>query len=259
MKATLESRKSVRLNWFKQEKIPFVIKRRTSISYSTSSVSYNDQSQDIYMQYEFSGLEKPIPSTSIIIFQNELPQSYLHTSGSIGKKILTDEINDTDITVKDRIVKMEQGEEKITTKPVQPHETHIYKEIQIHERLDTIKRKILFKNESANLIKNLEVTFLENKEVSFKESTPAPEKSDPPEYEWNLEIPADGSVSIEITMEVAVKSTYKIERPDRIQPSQPRSARRIQRQMMNQASEAIFLNDEGEEEFEGDLEDEFEE
>ena len=247
MKATLESRKSVRLNWFSQENVPFTIKRRTSISYSTSSVVYNEQAQDIYMHYEFSGLLKPIPNTSIIIFQNELPQSYLHTPGSVGKKILSDEINDTDITVKDRIVKMDQGEEKITTKPVQPHESHLYKEIQVHERLDTIKRKILFKNESANPIKNLEVTFLENKEVSFKNSTPPPGTSDPPEYKWSIEIPADGSVSIELTLEVNVKSTYKIERPSRMQP--PKTNQRMMQRQVNQEAETIFMNEEDDRDF----------
>ncbi|MFX0098123.1 MAG: hypothetical protein ACFFCS_00980 [Candidatus Hodarchaeota archaeon] len=213
MRATLEPRKSVRLNWFKQLKVPFTIKREIKISYDLYSVLNNERVPSVYMHYVFSGLTNPIPSTSIIVFDKELPQSYTSTTGSVGGKINTENMLDSDLNVVDRIVKVEQGEEKITTKPPAPHETHLYKEIQIHERKDTVKRKITLKNETDRAINHLELTIIENKEVRFVESNPPPDNSDPPEYKYSLEVPKDGTVAIEFTLETYQKSTYPIDKP----------------------------------------------
>lgn len=213
MKATLESRKSVRLNWFTQNNVPFSAKRELDFSYTLGNVQYNEISHTVYLHYVFTNLENPIPDTKIIIFDGGLPQSYLHTIGSVGKKISTDKIVDGDLTVMDRIVKVDQGEDKITTKPVPPFESHLYKEIQIHEREDRVKRKITIKNESDQPIKDLEVTFIENKEVNFSESIPTPEKVDAPEYSWMITIPGGSTASIELNVVSHQKNTYKIEKP----------------------------------------------
>ncbi|MCP4764045.1 MAG: DUF4139 domain-containing protein [archaeon] len=212
MKANLESRKSVRINWFKQEEVPFVKKRTMQWSYGKGNVIYNESRLSFYSEYVFSGLKKPIPNTSIIVFANDLPQSYMNTSGSVGDKFKTDKILDSDLDSLDRIVKVKQGEDKVITKPVAPHEAHIYKEIQIHERRDVITRKISIKNETSNQIKNIELTFIENKEIRFIESNPKPSKSEAPEYIWNMEIPGEESKIIEITVESHNKTVYKIEK-----------------------------------------------
>jgi hypothetical protein len=225
MKATLESRKSVRLGWLKLDKVTFNILRTADWNYNLGSVEQDHSTISVYMQYAFLNISQAVPKTNIIIFEQDLPQSYTKTEGSIGDKFLTEKAFDTDITITDRIVKVEQGEEKITTKPVLPHETQLYKEIQIHERTDKVYRKITFKNETAQAISNIEATFIENKEIRFLSSNPDPSKTDAPEYKWNLTIPADASISIELVLETYTKNTYKIERekpkPTYSQPSMP--------------------------------------
>jgi hypothetical protein len=212
MKATLESRKSVRLNWFKLEDIPVIKQRSMDWSYTLYNIGDNEISHTMNYQFIFNGITQPIPKTNIIIFEKELPQSYTKTDGNIGEKLLTQKTEDYDVKCTDRIVKLDQGEEKITTKPVLPHETQMYKEIQIRERTDTIHRKITIKNNSENPINAMEIVFIETKEIRFIESSIAPTTTDAPEYKWNFEIPPTESISFEIVLESYTKETYKIER-----------------------------------------------
>lgn len=224
MKATLESRKSVRLNWLKLNKVKFKKVRTAEWNYSLYNVEQDQISINIYMQYEFLNINQAVPKTKIIIFEHELPQSYTSTEGSIGDKFLTEKTLDSDITIVDRIIKVEQGEEKIITKPVLPHEAQQYKEIQIHERTDKVYRKITFKNETAQEISNIDATFIENKEIRFIQSSPIPLKKDIPEYKWLLTVPAGSTFSIELTLETYTKNTYKIEREKiKITPNQMNS------------------------------------
>lgn len=233
MKATLESRKSVRLGWLKLDKIKFNKLRTVNWNYSLSSVEQDEININIYMQYEFIGINQAVPKTKIIIFEQELPQSYTQTDGSIGDKFLTEKTLDSDIMITDRIVKVEQGEEKIITKPVLPYEAQQYKEIQIHERTDKVFRKLIFKNETANNISNIEAVFIENKEIRFIQANPNPTKVDSPEYKWNLVIPASNSISIELVLETYTKNTYKIER-EKPKPGFNRSEMMIPNQLNNE-------------------------
>ncbi len=214
MKATLESRKSVRLNWFKQKKIPFELNRTLEWSYYENTITANEIDHQPFMQYVFSSLKNPIPTTNIIMFQGDLPQSYLNTTGSVGNKFSTEKTEDPSITILDRIVKVNQGEEKVTKKPVPPHEAHRFKELQIHERRDEVTRKITLKNETNREISVMDLVFIENKEIQFIKSNPTPNEIDAPEYKWKINIPAESSIVLEIKVENNVKLIYKIERTD---------------------------------------------
>ena len=229
MKAKLESRKSVRINWFKQENVPFIKKRTIQWSYTNYNIEYDEISPEIYVEHVFSGIKNPIPATNIIIFADGLPHAYMHTSGSAGDKFNTDKELDTDLEAIDRIVRIDRGEEKVSKKPVPPHEAHLYKEIQIHERTDKIVRKITLKNEKQKAMKNIILTFIETKEIRFLSSTPEPTEKDAPEYKWNVEIPAEGSISIELNLERFIKNTYKIEKPkENVEINMPPKSRRGQ-------------------------------
>ena len=212
MKANLETRKSVRLTWFKQKKVPFTLERTVEWSYYRNTVTYNEMRPGAQKQYVFSQVKNPIPSTNIIMFEGDLPQAYLNTTGSVGEKFSTDKIPDPTITILDRIVKVERGEEKVTKKPPEPHEAHMFKEMQIHERKDKIIRKLTIKNETHRPITAMKATFIENNEIQFIKSTPAPKITDAPEYTWELEIPAEESVVIELTVENTIRNIYKIEK-----------------------------------------------
>ncbi|NHI92391.1 MAG: hypothetical protein EAX96_07790 [Candidatus Lokiarchaeota archaeon] len=231
MKAKLDSRKSVRINWFKQENVSFIKKRTIQWSYSNYNIELDVITPEIYINYVFSGIKNPIPGTNMIIFADGLPHAYMHTSGSIGDKFLTDKSLNNDVEAVDRIVRIDRGEEKVSKKPVQPHEAHLYKEIQIHERQDKIIRKLTLKNESPKLIRDFELTFIETKEIRFISSNPVPSEKDVPEYKWKIEIPPEGSVAIELNLENYIKNTYKIEKEkdksDKNLPHQPRSMHNI--------------------------------
>lgn len=212
MKANLETRKSVRLNWFKQKKVAFELKRTLEWSYYKSTVASNELHHSPMMQYIFSGLKDPIPSTNILMFEGDLPQAYLYTTGNIGDKFSSEKIQDTNLTVIDRVVKVDQGEEKVSKKPVPPHEAHLFKEIQIHERKDKITRKLTIKNETHKPITSLELIFIENNEIQFIKSNTTVNKDNAPEYKWLLDIPAEGSIAIELSVENLIKNVYKIEK-----------------------------------------------
>lgn len=218
MKVTLGSRKNVRLNWFKQEGVPFVLKRELEFSYNENSVLVDTVTPPVYMQYSLSGLLKAIPKTNIIVFSEGLPHSYLSTLGSVGDKLLTEKVVDETMNVVDRIVKVQQGEESIITKPVPPNERHLFKEIQIHERQDTIRRKITLKNEGERLVKGIKVQFIEKKDINYSGASKEPLETDPPEYTWKVDVPPGKSVAIEIVLKRDVRQTYKIERDPIPQP-----------------------------------------
>ncbi|WP_371802658.1 hypothetical protein [Candidatus Lokiarchaeum ossiferum] len=222
MKAQLESRKSVRLNWFKQEKVPFSIKNILEWQYSRHSAEQNEILREVLMQYEFSQLEKPIPNTDIIIFDKTgLPQAYMNTEKNIGKKFLTNKVPNREISVKDRLVSLKKGENKVTSKPVPPQEAHRYKEIQEHERIDVIQRKISVTNESSRDIKEIRLEFIQTKEVEFLSCKPETSGSSPPEYFWKVDIPAESTTSVEINLNVITKSVYKIEKEKIVEKIQP--------------------------------------
>jgi hypothetical protein len=217
MKATLQSRKSVRLDWFKQENVSFHMKYELEWSYSKYSVEDNSTTRTIKSQLVFEGVKQPIPNTAIILFENELPQGYMKTSGSVGNKFSTNQIHDDDIECRDRIMKVEKGAENIEKKPPPPQEAHEIKEIQIHKRKDKIWRKLTLKNLTDKPMKNIKVTYVENKEIRFVECKPAPTRQDQPEYGWDLEIPANGTINLEMIVENFISDTYRI----RIQIDRP--------------------------------------
>ncbi|MBD3349961.1 MAG: hypothetical protein GF364_00565 [Candidatus Lokiarchaeota archaeon] len=130
----------------------------------------------------------------------------------MGSKFKTQKTVEDSVECIDRIVKLDKGEEKVTTTPVAPHEAHLYKEIQIHKRKDVIKRKITLKNKTNRKIGNVELVFIETKQVRFKESEPVPTESDSPEHTWKTEILPESAVSIQITLESYTTSIYKIKR-----------------------------------------------
>ena len=222
MKAQLESRKSVRLNWFKQEKVPFVIRNMLEWQYSRHSAEQNEIQHEILMQYEFSKLKKPIPNTDIIIFDKTgLPQAYMNTEKNIGKKFLTNKVTNREINVKDRIITLKKGENKVTSKPVPPQEAHRFKEIQEHERVDVIQRKISITNESSKEIKEIRMVFIQTKEVEFLSCSPELSGTSPPEYVWKVDIAAESTATIELKLNVITKNIYKIEKEKIVEKIQP--------------------------------------
>jgi len=184
--------------------------------------------KNVRKHYLFSEIAQRIPHTKIILFDGDLPKGYLETQGSIGDKISTDPEQDLDAKITDRIMWLQTGEEQITTKPVAPAESHLYKEIQVHERRDTIRRKINIKNDTERPMHDLRVTFIETKEITFVESAPELTSSAPPEYKFSVEIEPGETAAIELQVQTYTKTTYKIEREKPVQIAHlPRAVRDV--------------------------------
>ena len=234
MKATLESRKKVRLSWFKQKKVPFKILRELEWEYSHYNSEQNVISHSIKMHYQFESLNQMIPKTDLIIFdKNGLPQAYMNTEGSFGDKFTTEKVIDHTMDVKDRIVSLTKGENKVSKIPVPPHEVHLYKEIQIHEREDRIKRKITVKNRTDKEITNFQLTYIDTKDVVLVIAEPKESNAVPPEYKWNISIPPEGEYILNFELKVFSSTTYKIEKDKAEKPSlKPRL--NLQNEIFNQ-------------------------
>lgn len=212
MQASIHSRKNVRLKWFDIDNIPFKIENKIEIIYSSGNVEQNLIKRTIDFQYIFNEINSEIPQSDIIIFQNDLPANYAKTNGSKGNKFLTEPQENTVVVVNDRIVEVKKGKEKITHQPPKYPDTRI-KEIKIVERIDKVKRKVTFKNESNEKIDYLEVKLIETKDIRFVKSNLEPKEKDAPEYTWGMSIEPESSVSIEFELSNHVIKTYEILKP----------------------------------------------
>ena len=220
MRASLYSRKNVRIQWFNLKEVPFSIERKLEISYSTSSVESNINNYTPNIQYVFTQVANTtIPYSDIIVFENNLPTTYAKTTGSKGNKFSTEPQSDPIVTVADRIVELEKGKENISREPPTFPNPRI-KEIEIREREDTVKRKISFKNDSNDKIDHLEFKLVETKDVRFVSSTPEAMKKDPPEYSWTFSIEPESTYSIELRFQTHIRKTFEIEK----EPPVPRKA-----------------------------------
>ncbi len=211
MKASLHSRKNVRLQWFSVEKISYREERKLEVTYSPYSVEQNSHTYTPEYQYVFSNFPKDLPQSEIIIFQNELPTTYAWTPGTKGNKFITDPQEDPDVSVTDRIIELTQGKEKITREPPEYPDPRI-KEVEIREREDTVLRKISFKNESPQKIEQVEFKLVETKDVRFVKGNPPPSTEDKPEYTWRFPVEGEGTVQVELELKTQIRKTFNIER-----------------------------------------------
>lgn len=211
MRASLNSRKNVRIKWFDLKDVPYSIERKLEISYSTSGVENNMNNYTPSFQYNFTEANAQIPQSDIIIFENSLPATYAQTVGSKGKKFSTDLQSDPIVVVTDRIVELVKGKENITREPPAYPNPRI-KEIEVREREDIVSRKISFKNDSDEKIEHFELKLVETKDVRFSMANPPATKSDPPEYLWTFSIEPEATYAIELKFQTHIRKTFEIEK-----------------------------------------------
>ena len=212
MRASLKSRKNVRIRWFDLKNVSFSVERKLEISYSTSSVENNINNYTPSFQYNFTEVANTqIPQSDIIIFENSLPSTYAMTVGSKGNKFSTDLQNDPIVVVTDRIIELVKGKENITREPPAYPNPRI-KEIEVREREDSVSRKIMFKNDSNEKIDHFELKLVETKDVRFSTAAPPATKSDPPEYIWTFSIEPESTYAIELKFQTHIRKTFEIEK-----------------------------------------------
>ncbi|MHA1733138.1 MAG: hypothetical protein ACTSU5_14415 [Promethearchaeota archaeon] len=243
MKANLYSRMNLRLRWFTLEGVPFLTERKLELSYDPSSAEENLHEYTPDFAYTFTGVEKEIPASDIIIFEDELPTTYARTQGSRGKKFSTDPQPDPFVRVKDRIVELKKGKETIKREPPEYPDPRV-KEVELRERDDEITRKLTFENEGLEPAGNCEFKFISTKDVRFVESVPSPTAKEPPEYAWRFEVPPEATFSVELRLTTHVRKTFKIEKgPDPVPHPHPRAPRRLRAQL-NQFNDQFDIRQE---------------
>ena len=210
MKADVPTRKKIKLNWFKS-KCKLSIERKVVIEYNANSITYNKITWDVLVKYILTkeGDPKEIPTGSpMTLYKGGLPFLFLSTSASIGNKIISEELIDSDITIDDDIVNVSEGEDKVTYEDAKNPKEHI----EVRTRLDKISRKITLENKLDNEI-TLELNFKQTKDVTFIKSQPEPSIVEEPNFKYTIIIPSEQKSSVIIDLQAKI-----VKRVTRIKP-----------------------------------------
>ena len=210
MKANVPTRKKIKLNWFKSS-CAFNIERKIAIEYNTNSVVNNKITWDVLVKYVLTkeGEPKEIPANSpMTLYKGGLPFLFLSTSATIGNKIISEELIDSDIAIDDDIVNVDEGEDKVTYEDARDPKEHI----EVRTRLDNITRKITIENKLDNEI-DLELIFKQTKDVSYIKSQPEPSEIEEPNYKYSIKIPSEQKSGVIFDLQAKI-----VKRVTRIKP-----------------------------------------
>ncbi|MBY9006065.1 MAG: hypothetical protein KGD63_04850 [Candidatus Lokiarchaeota archaeon] len=205
MKANVPTRKKIKLNWFKS-KCNLNIEREIKIQYTAINVSYNKISWDVIIRYILvkQGGMKEIPVNSpMTLYKDNLPFLFLSTAGTIGNKIISEDLIDDDIKVDDDVVNINEGIEKVTYEDARDPKEHI----EVRTRLDNVTRKITIENKLNDDI-NLLFDFKQTKDIVFVSSEPEPSEIEEPNYKYQINIPSEQKNSI--ILEIKAKITTRV-------------------------------------------------
>jgi len=206
MKANVPTRKKIKLNWFKS-KCKFDIEREINIQYTSSNVSYNKITHDVIVKYVLikEGDAKEIPTNSpMTLYKDNLPFLFLNTAGTIGNKIISEDLIDDDIKVDDDVINVIEGQAKVTYEDARNFKEHI----EVRTRYDKITRKIMIENKLDNAIE-LTLDFKQTKDVTFIKSEPEPTEKEEPNFRYKINIPSEkkSNVILEVQGKIVSRVT----------------------------------------------------
>ena len=204
MRANVPTRKKIKLNWFKS-KCELKIERNINIQYTATNVSYNKIKWDVIVKYVLikEGDPKEIPINSpMTLYKDNLPFLFLNTAGTIGTKIISEDLIDDDIKVDDDVVNVIEGEAKVTYEDARDPKQHI----EVRTRYDKISRKITIENKLDNNI-DLTLNFKQTKDVTFVKSEPEPSEIEQPNYKYNIIIPSEEKSSVLLELQAKIVSS----------------------------------------------------
>ncbi len=210
MKANLPTRKKIKLNWFKS-KCEFNIEREINIQYSATNVSYNKINWDVIVKYVLikEGDAKEIPINSpMTLYKDNLPFLFLNTAGTIGTKIISEDLIDDDIKVNDDVVNVVEGDAKMTYEDAR----NFKEQIEVRTRYDKISRKITIENKLDNQIE-LTLNFKQTKDITFVKSDPVPEIEEP-NYKYKITIPSEKKTSVLLDLQAKIVSRVTKTKPE---------------------------------------------
>lgn len=205
MRANIPSRKKIKIEWFKS-KAQFNIERKVAIEYNSSSVNYNKINWEAKVKYVLvkEGDPKALPSNSpMTLYKQGLPFLFLSTSGTVGNKIISEELIDDDIKIDDDIIQVVEGKPEIIFEDAIKPKEHI----EVRTRHDKIIRKITIENKLDNEIE-LELNFKQTKDVTFVKSEPEASEVEEPIYKYKITIPSEQTKRI--TLELQAKIVTRV-------------------------------------------------
>ncbi len=213
MRANVPTRKKIKLNWFKS-KCELTIERDINVQYTATNVSYNKINWDVIVKYvlikEGEGKEIPINSP-MTLYKDNLPFLFLNTAGTIGNKIISEDLIDDDIKVDDDVVNVVEGESKVTYEDARDPKQHV----EVRTRYDKISRKITIENKLDDNI-NLSLNFKQTKDVTFIKSEPEPSEIEQPNYKYEVSIPSEEKSSILLEIQAKIVSRVTKIKPEYI-------------------------------------------
>lgn len=217
MKANVPTRKKIKLNWFKSG-CKLTIERKIDTEYTAYNVSSNKINWDVIVKYVLikEGDAKEIPIRSpMTLYKNSLPFLFLNTAESIGTKIISEDLIDSDIIVDDLVVQVIEGEAKVTYEDARNPQEHI----EVRTRYDRITRKVNIENKLDNAI-DMEFVFKQTKDVTFVKSEPVPGEIEEPEYKYKINIGPESSSKISLELQAKIVSRVTKIKPEFLKPKE---------------------------------------
>ncbi|MBY8982393.1 MAG: hypothetical protein KGD57_05565 [Candidatus Lokiarchaeota archaeon] len=211
MKANVPTRKKIKLDWFKS-KCNLNIEREIKIQYTAVNVSYNKINWDVIIRYILikEGEVKEIPINSpMTLYKDNLPFLFLNTAGTIGNKIISEDLIDDDIKVDDDVVNIIEGIEKVTYEDARDPKEHI----EVRTRHDKVTRKITIENKLNDDI-GLILDFKQTKDISYVSSEPEPSEIEEPNYKYHINIPSEQKYSIILEIKAKIVSRVTKTKPE---------------------------------------------
>ena len=213
MRANVPTRKKIKLNWFKS-KCQLTIEREINIQYTATNVSYNKINWDVIVKYVLikEGDPKEIPINSpMTLYKDNLPFLFLNTAGTIGNKIISEDLIDDDIEVDDDVVNVIEGEAKVSYEDARDPKQHI----EVRTRYDKISRKLTIENKLDNSIE-LSLNFKQTKDVTFVKSEPTPSEIEQPNYKYKIVISSEEKSSVLLELQAKIVSRVTKIKPEYI-------------------------------------------
>jgi hypothetical protein len=205
MKASIPTRKKVKLEWFKS-KSKLTIERKIDIQYTSNSVFSNKINQYAIVKYILLKAGEPVeipPNSPMVLYKNNLPFLFLNISECVGSKIISEDMIDDDILVDDDIVHVMEGDPKISFEDAKSPKEHI----EVRTRYDKISRIINIENKLEEPI-DIEINFKQTKDITYIKSTPQPTEIEEPTYKFKISIPSESKTKI--TLELQAKIVKRV-------------------------------------------------
>jgi hypothetical protein len=193
MKLTIEPRKTTWVS-FVDSRAQLKVEWRMRAEYQSHNVR-NPLTWPVKSRYTFSGIEGALalPSAQLILLEEGVPLAITQSVASAVKdRFQSEEVDDPFVAVTDRLASLRKSDLK---------QTKLAKGLIERTWTETIERSIHIENRTGKLVK-LIFTLVDHpaEELEFVQADPAPERSTPPEYVFNLELAVDAIKLLKVTL-----------------------------------------------------------